>query len=246
MNIYYLITGLSLFFIAIGFIITKRNAKYLLSGYNTMNETQRAKVDIEAYITFFKRFHIFLGISLFIIGATLQYFMNTTVSGIFIGVYPILAYTYLILKKAKYSKGINQRQKKLSLLIIIIVFLFMGGILIDGFRDNNITFTPYKLEINGDYGETLQKKDIAKITIVNQLPKIAYKTNAFALGSYKKGYFKTKNGEIVKMFINANNGPYILFLKQNGEKIYYSTNKKSLKVLLSKIKKHFPQQYKSR
>ena len=55
---------LSLIFGSLGFIVTKNNAKYLLSGYNTMSEAQRAKMDLEGYLHFFKRFHIVLGISL--------------------------------------------------------------------------------------------------------------------------------------------------------------------------------------
>jgi hypothetical protein len=42
----YAILGTSLLFVAIGFIVDEKNAKYLLSGYNTMNEEDRQKVDI--------------------------------------------------------------------------------------------------------------------------------------------------------------------------------------------------------
>lgn len=61
----YVITGISLLFVAIGLIVTKRNAKYLLSGYNIINEEDRKKVDSKAYIPYFRNFHIFLGISFF-------------------------------------------------------------------------------------------------------------------------------------------------------------------------------------
>ena len=62
---------LSSIFIAIAFIVNENNAKYLLSGYNTMSEEERMKFDIKSYIPFFRNFHIFLGISLLIISLIL-------------------------------------------------------------------------------------------------------------------------------------------------------------------------------
>jgi hypothetical protein len=41
-----------------------------------MSEQERQKFDIKSYIAYFKKFHIFLGISLFIIGSILYYFIN--------------------------------------------------------------------------------------------------------------------------------------------------------------------------
>ena len=39
----YVIIGMSVLFVAIGFLVTERNAKYLLAGYNTMSEEERKK-----------------------------------------------------------------------------------------------------------------------------------------------------------------------------------------------------------
>lgn len=48
----YVIIGMGLLFIAIGNILTLGNAKYLLSGYNTMSDEERMKVDIEPVVTY--------------------------------------------------------------------------------------------------------------------------------------------------------------------------------------------------
>ncbi|HBK84391.1 MAG TPA: hypothetical protein DDZ41_12505, partial [Flavobacterium sp.] len=47
------ITLLSLVFIGIAFLVTENNAKYLLSGFNTMSEDERQKFDIKSYIAYF-------------------------------------------------------------------------------------------------------------------------------------------------------------------------------------------------
>jgi predicted aspartyl protease len=72
------------------------------------------------------------------------------------------------------------------------------------------------------------------------LPKITLKTNGFALGTIKKGYFKIDNGEIVKIILNSDNKPLILFTKTDGKKIYYSAKDKSNKEVVNEVLKTMP------
>ena len=97
----YTIIGMSLLFVAIAFLVTEKNAKYLLAGYNTMNEENREKVDIKCYMRFFKRFHIFLGISLLIIGLVLYFFTSEMIAGVTLSLYPVLAYVYFLWRGSK-------------------------------------------------------------------------------------------------------------------------------------------------
>ncbi len=46
----YVIIGLGLLFIGIGFLITEKNAKYLLSGYNTLSQKEQEKVALGPYL----------------------------------------------------------------------------------------------------------------------------------------------------------------------------------------------------
>ena len=50
------IAFMSLLYLLIGFVINKDNAKYLLAGYNTMNQEEQDKFDIEGYLNFLKPF----------------------------------------------------------------------------------------------------------------------------------------------------------------------------------------------
>lgn len=230
---------MSLLFIAIGLLVTEKNAKYLLSGYNTMSEEERKKVDIKAYIPYFRKFHIILGISFLILGYGIG-LINKNAAGIFIGVYPILAYLYFAVSSSKFSGGLKTRSNKIGLLVLVGALLIVIGLLVRGFRENPISFDAQKIEFKGSYGETLQTDHIKSIGIKNELPKITLKTNGFALGDIRKGYFKTENGEIVKLILNSAQKPYILFTKSNGKKIYYSAKEKSNEELLDELKKTLP------
>ncbi len=236
----YVIIGLSVLFVAIGFIVTGKNAKYLLSGYNTMNEEDRKKVDIKAYIPYFRNFHIFLGVSFLLLGATLTYFISENAGGIFLAVYPVLAYIYFIATSSKYSKGLSSKWNKVAVIILLGTLIFVIGVLGYGFKDNKLSFDSNNIEFKGSYGETLIQSEIESIGLVSQLPEIILKTNGFALGTIKKGCFKTKNGEIVKLILNSDNKPIILFTKTDGKKIYYSAKDKSNEEVVDEFKKTLP------
>ncbi|ATA72838.1 hypothetical protein CGC49_05815 [Capnocytophaga sp. H4358] len=92
---------LSLCYIVVAFLVTEKNAEQTLSGYNTMSEEERKRVDIRTYIPFFKRFHLFLGISSFIGGTMILYFINEHWGVLFTVFYPLVIYPYFIWKGKK-------------------------------------------------------------------------------------------------------------------------------------------------
>ena len=50
------VTATGLLYVLISRFINKDNAKYLLSGYNTMSKSEQDKFDIVGYLAFFKPF----------------------------------------------------------------------------------------------------------------------------------------------------------------------------------------------
>jgi hypothetical protein len=234
----YVIIGLSLLFVAIGFIVTENNAKYLLSGFNTSDEENRRRVDVKSYISYFRKFHIFLGGSFFIFGIILT-LINENAGGVFLAVYPILAYIYFIWTSTKYLKAIEKSAKIGS--VVLVGALILVGILIGlGFKEDKLFFNSESIEFKGSYGEVVTQSEIQSVELVNDIPKIISKTHGFALGTINKGYFKTDEGEIVKLILNSDSRPYILLTKNNGKKIYFSSKESSNEKLLAEIKKTLP------
>lgn len=222
---------ISILITGVGFLVTENNAKYLLSGYNTMSEEERKQFDLKGYIPFFKKFHIFLGSSLGCISLIIYYFIDVDYSGLFMGGYPILGYTYFIWRSNQlYSHSQTTKQKIIIYSVIIGLFLLLGLIFYgfnESLKDNELNLTATKIEITGAYGMELSKKDIKSIILVNQLPPIAHKTNGFALENIKKGYFRTQTGEKVKLLINSSQKPILLITTTKQEKIFYTAKTKS-------------------
>lgn len=231
----YGIIGLSLLFVAIGFSLTENNAKYLLSGYNTMREEDRNKVDIKAYVPYFRRFHIFLGVSFLVIGSALS-LISENAGGVFLGVYPILAYIYFLWSSSQYSKGLSKKWNKVSIYILSGVLIFVIVLFALGFKEDRLIIHPTKIEILGSYGEEIIPSEIKTVELVDDLPRITMKVNGFALGAIKKGYFKTKEGEKIKLILNSGTKPYLLITKINGGKIYFSSKDTPIEAIYNELK----------
>jgi hypothetical protein len=233
----YVLIAISLLFVAIGFIVTENNAKYLLSGYNTMSDEARNGVDIKSYIQYFRKFHIALGATCLAMGGGLTFLVGENAGGIFLGVYPILGYLFFVATSSKYSKGAGIKGNVVGIVILSAGLLFVIGLFTYGFKENEIAYDSERIVITGMYGETLVKSDVRSIELVSTLPEITFRTNGFALGTINKGYFKTNDGEIVKLILNSDRKPLILLRATNGNKIYYSSKNQSNEHLMTQLKR---------
>jgi hypothetical protein len=104
-----------------------------------------------------------------------------------------------------------------------------------GLVDNKITLENNSLKISGLYGESISISDIKRVELVGHRPSLSRRTNGYSLGFRKKGYFKTPQGEKIKVFINSKSSPVILIQKINGQKIYYSSGSDSNRKIHQRI-----------
>jgi len=102
----YAIVAMGIFFLCIAFVVTAQNAKYLLSGYNTMSAEERKNVDLKGLISYFRIFFIFLGVSFLLVSLVLLHFVNEISATVFICIYPVIACIYLVIIGQKFYKKI--------------------------------------------------------------------------------------------------------------------------------------------
>lgn len=100
----YVLIATSLFLLALAFILTENNAKYLLAGYNTMSPEERKKVDIKGLIAYFKKFFIFLGLSFLVVGLAVNHYFSENIVALILCLYPIIAVVYFVVKSQKFYK----------------------------------------------------------------------------------------------------------------------------------------------
>lgn len=232
--------GLSLVFVAVGYIVTEKNAKNLLSGYNTMTEEEQHAFDLKSYIPAFRKFHMFLGSSLFAAGTVIFILIGEGAAGIFMIVYPFLAYTWFLWIGKKYNKGQSSKWDRVGIVILGIALLFVMTLLAIGLRESKIIVTSEEISIEGVYGENISVSEIETICLTDSLPLISLRTNGFSLGKFQKGYFKTVNGGKVKLLLNTESKPFLRIEKKTGENLYFSSGQISSQTIYTEIQEKMP------
>ena len=102
MTIYIPVIFVSVLYYAIGIIINKENAKYLLSGYNTMSDEERKKFDIENYLVFFKAFFKKQSVYSLLVFPVLHLMFDDEKAILIWSLYITIAIVYLYIKSKKF------------------------------------------------------------------------------------------------------------------------------------------------
>ncbi len=236
----WVILALSILFTGIGFLINSTNADSLLAGYNTMSPEQRKNVNLTAYLRVFKKFHIFLGLSFLMLGLGLYFFADESVLIAFMTIYPILAYLVLIIYGFRFDKNPSGFRKIAGVLVLLVSLVLVIYLMFEGNQEHDLMITEESVQVKGMYGEQIYFEDIATVKLLDQLPELTKKSNGFAMGSVRKGYFKTAGNEKVKLLLHGDQLPLIFIQKTDGTKVYYSSkssNNRSLyQILEQKVK----------
>ena len=102
MSIYVPVIFVSILYYAIGYFINKENAKYLLSGYNTMSDEERKKFDIENYLVFFKSFFIKQSVFSLLVFPVFHLIFDDEKAILIWSLYITIAIVYLYIKSKKF------------------------------------------------------------------------------------------------------------------------------------------------
>ena len=90
-------------FISIALGLNKENAKYLLSGYNSMSKKERENFDIVNYLTLLKKFFLILAGSSTIVFTLLISLLNAKIAVISYSSYLIIMLIWFIFKGNKFK-----------------------------------------------------------------------------------------------------------------------------------------------
>ena len=240
MSLWYILSGLSLFYILIGRILTIQNAPYLLSGYNTLPADEQKKVDLAAYVPFWRRFHLWLGLGHFILGSLLYHLWSEDAAGVFLGICPLLAYLWFMGRSRRFMAGVQESQMRIARYVLIACTVLVAGLMFVGHGSIPFEVQVDALRIGGIYGETLSRSSISSVQLVDTLPPIKWKTNGFATGSAQKGYFRTRDGRTIKLMLYRGNAPYLLVTRSDGRQIYYACESHNNRMLWAKIDSIMP------
>ncbi len=242
MYIYYISLGLSVFFLFIGLFVTESNARYLLAGYNTMNDAERSLFDISGYINNFRKFHIILAISFLLASWSLHYVFGDSVSGFFLIVYPILSYIYFLFNSQKFQIGDQSKSAaRAGIWILITIVTLVFGYMLWGIQPTKADFNDTSVMFSGSYGQTIHYTEIVSTELLSQLPVLNGKTNGYVVGPIRKGHFKASDKSRMLLLADVREDHYIKIVRKDKPPVYVSSpeidEEVLFKIILGKILK---------
>ncbi len=220
----YIILGIGIFLGLLGVVVTENNAKYILAGYNTMSDEERALVDLPAFLKYFRNFHMILSVSFMVFSWLLMAFVGNAATIVFICAYPIILYGFFTFDSQRFIKGhTSQAGTRVAIAMLAFSLISVVGLLYWGFRDNDIITEEDQLRLTGPYRVNIPYDSITQIEIVDQLPAITAKANGFATGDMLKGHFVMENGEHITLMISKRESTrhFLKIEYHEGETIYF-------------------------
>lgn len=217
------IVGLSILFLLLAMILNFENAPHILSGYHSQAASERSEEELRRFIPFFRRFHFALGLTLGCIGIGLYYLIGSNAAGVFIGIYPLLAYIYFLWRWRKSYFARKGKTLRIGIGILVAMLLLVSAMLYRSMQPNEVTFAESEMCISGSYGLSVAYADIAAVEITDELPPIRRKRHGYNMSNIMKGEFRTQDHQNIKIIADTDFRPFVLIKLNNGRHIYFST-----------------------
>lgn len=220
---------ISVIFFLLGFTVHKLKWYFLISGYNTMSKEKKANVNVKALGRLMGMYSYFIATLLFIMG--ILSILEVEVSLVPLFVLFGVATVFLLIKSQKYDGNLFDAQGKLRkgvwkqlilpgsilgvvLIGVVVLFYYFS-------QPINIMIKDKELEISGMYGDVYKWDSISNVELIEELPEIKYRSNGAAIGSHLIGYFQTKELGNIKLFVDTDYPPFILF-ESEGKVIIFN------------------------
>jgi len=218
------LAALLMFFL--GFAVHRLGWHSLISGYNTMEQERKDRVDIKSVARLIGIMAYGIGVIFLLIAAIEVLRLNIPLEPLFIA---LLLFVVVTLWRAqKYDGNIFDEsgrlrpggKKRLIPLAIVSVLLLtvIPGLMLWFSQPTEVTLTESALVIEGAYGQTVPYDDMTAVTLTS-FPGVERRQNGSATSSRLTGNFRTIYKEDVLLFINRDVGS-VIRIDWSGKPIY--------------------------
>ena len=142
----------------------------------------------------------------------------------------IVAIVYMLLQLYKIEKkGKGLLVLMLSIIVILGMIPLIAALPITG-TDNNTTIRNDTLFIEGSYAKEIPIASITQVDGNATVPDIEMRTNGTSLGENNVGYFQTKEGKDVLLYLHSDDTNVTHIKTKNNEDIYINFKDSALSV----------------
>jgi hypothetical protein len=211
----WVVVGVGLFFIALGYLIKYAKWYWLIAGYNMASPEEKEKIDIVGLSHSMSTALFASGIAMFLFGIGLWAGFPLPVH-LGITLIPILLCLYLVWNGQKYSVHTPDADRGISigmglavgLPLLAILSMIAIGIFYSS-KPASISITSQQISISGIYGITESMENIREIKLLPTIPEIEWKKKGFGYGDVRKGKFQLQKWGEGRLYLISNNPPFL-------------------------------------
>ncbi|MFV8829799.1 DUF3784 domain-containing protein [Alkalihalobacterium sp. APHAB7] len=201
-----------LLFFLLGYLIVKREAYFLLSGFSAKSKEDQQILIQNGYPQAAGRALINSGFIL--LGGLALYLMRIPYMVEFSWLIMIIYLFTRLLYIGKLDTTKNKKRNSI-ILIITIVFTFgvLGGVAYIGIQPNEVTISDDRLHVSGFYGVEWPLDEITNVELVDTIPNVQVRTNGFSFANRLKGHFRLEGLGGGRLYLYRNHPPFIFVEK---------------------------------
>ena len=236
---------IGLFFV-MAFFLLRGKGSFLIAGFNTLREEEKAKYDKSALCRFVGWLLIAMSLvmAFFPLGIHFEIYWLTYCGSVLIFVIAIGATIYANTGRRFYkvdnanASGVFESESKtpkrraskankiVPLVFFMIVLIAIGGLLFYGVKEPEINLLDHSIQIKSMYGLDIAFSDIANITLLEQSMHevdIGMRVNGFGgFGETLKGHFKSDSLGETLLFVHSTSSPTIRIERNDEKDVYLS------------------------
>lgn len=114
-----------------------------------------------------------------------------------------------------------------GLIILLGVAIFLIVLTNGTKKESEVLVTENKIEIKGQFGTTIELKDVSDIQLIDTIPAVGKQVNGAGLGEIRKGDYNVEGLGTCKLYTQSKEGPFIYIIVGNKYTImnYKDTSK---------------------
>jgi len=217
----YVVIGLGLLFWSMGFILTVKNAPYLLSGYNTLSKEEQAKYDIEAVVRTFRKFHFYFA-PLFLIISGIIYWLDLPWMVWHLALTPMIAYGWLMLQMRRYTPSSQKSMTYVGMSVLIAAAIFVIWHINWSHKPHDVIVDFDQVIITSPYGVTIPLGEIDSVVLKDNPPPMRIRVAGSATDRVNKGTFEGQDGHRYHLLIDKPAGPTLMIYRQSNKPVVIS------------------------
>ncbi len=210
--------GIILLYLILGWAILKKEAYWLLSGFNSRPKEEQLQLIDNGYPQRTGKLMIATSAGMCLLLPLCFSSFKYTIEVQFGFMIVFLLAGFIYLSKYEVPKK-RKRSYIISTSLFIVVLGFIGYIMYLGYQDYQLVMKKDAFEITGVYGEEWSYQDVKRIDLLDDMPEVTFRQNGFGLTTMSKGKFKVKDYGSSLLFIRKNDAPY-LYIETNKKKIF--------------------------